>query len=449
MIKRAGLFERVSTEEQAKFGFSIKTQVDALEEYCKKEQIKIVDHYTDEGVSAGRPYQKRPEMKRLLEDVEAGKIDIILFTRLDRWFRNVPEYFKVQEILDKAGVQWKAIWEDYDTTSANGRMAITIFLAIAQNEREKTAERIKVVFENKVKNGEACFGGPIKPFGYMKQEDENGVVRLVKDPDEQAMVQDFWDTLIADHNLNKAIRKMNDVYDVHKDWKTWKRISQNTFYCGQYKDNIDFCEPYVSPEDFLKYQDSRPVKQTPTGRVYYFTGMMRCPQCGNKLCGDTCIKPYGVYKQYRCRIRGRGCSNHTVYAERKIEKQLLEKLEKLLEDAIQTTEVGAAKPKAKPKTDIKKLKEKLRRLDVVYMAGNLTDSEYLQQQKELKERIKTAENEAPPEPPNVEPLKNLLATDFRSIYKTLTEQEKQRFWQKLIKGIDIGEDKIIRGVTFF
>ena len=121
MILRTGLYERVSSDEQAKFGFSIKTQIDALNEYCEKNGMKVVDHYTDDGVSGGKAALKRPEMSRLLEDVKAGKIDIILFTRLDRWFRNVPEYFKVQEILDENGVQWKAIWEDYDTTTSNGR----------------------------------------------------------------------------------------------------------------------------------------------------------------------------------------------------------------------------------------------------------------------------------------------------------------------------------------
>ncbi len=142
-ILRGGLFERVSTEEQSRHGFSILSQKEALEEYCSNNRIKIVDHYCDEGVSAGKPYTKRPEMKRLLDDVQDGKIDVFLFTRLDRWFRNVQEYFKVQEILDHHKVEWKAIWEDYDTTTSNGRMAITIFLAIAQNEREKTAERIR------------------------------------------------------------------------------------------------------------------------------------------------------------------------------------------------------------------------------------------------------------------------------------------------------------------
>ena len=108
-ILRAGLFERVSTEEQSRFGYSIATQVEALEEHAAKNRMKIVDHYCDAGVSGGIAYKKRPEMMRLLQDVKDGKIDIILFTRLDRWFRNIKEYFKVQEILEEHNDEWKAI----------------------------------------------------------------------------------------------------------------------------------------------------------------------------------------------------------------------------------------------------------------------------------------------------------------------------------------------------
>lgn len=108
-ILRAGLFERVSTEEQSKFGYSISTQIDALEEYANNNKMEIVDHYCDAGVSGGISYKKRPEMMRLIQDIEAGKIDVVLFTRLDRWFRNITEYFKVQEILEKNNVEWSAI----------------------------------------------------------------------------------------------------------------------------------------------------------------------------------------------------------------------------------------------------------------------------------------------------------------------------------------------------
>ena len=448
VVLRAGLYERVSTDEQAKYGFSIKTQIDALEEHCKDNKMKIVDHYTDDGVSGGKAAFRRPEMSRLLEDVKANRIDIILFTRLDRWFRNVQEYFNVQKILDEHGVQWRAIWEDYDTTSANGRMAITIFLAIHQNEREKGAERVTAVLENKRKNKEACFGGNAVPFGYMKQKDEDGIMRLVKDPETQQACQEFWDILIKTNNLNKAIRHMSNVYGINKNWKSWKRITQSDFYCGIHRGVLDYCPAYVTPEEFLKFQERETVKATPSGSVYLFRGMMRCPACGNKLCGETNKKPYGTYKSYRCPHRGRQCSNHGVVAEKKIEKQLLNNLEEFLSGEITKAEVEYIKPKPKPKNNVKALKEKQRRLTVAYMAGNIPDDEYLRDDAELKALIAKAESEAPPEPKDVTPLKALLETDFRSIYETLNEEEKQQFWQRLIQEIKLENKKVI-DVIFF
>lgn len=448
VVLRAGLYERVSTDEQAKHGYSIKTQIDALEEYCEKNQMKVVDHYTDDGVSGGKAAFRRPEMSRLLEDIKDGKIDIVLFTKIDRWFRNTPEYFKTQEILEQNGVQWKAIWEDYDTTSANGRLSVSVFLSISQHERERTAERITAVLDNKRKNREACFGGPHLPFGYMKQKDENGVMRLVKDPETQQACQDFWDILIKSNNLNKAIRHMSNVYGIEKNWKSWKRTTQIEFYCGVYKGVIDYCEPYVSPEEFLKFQERKTVKSTPSGSIYFFRGMMRCPDCGNKVCGETGRKPYGVYKSYRCPHRGRQCNNHTIISEPKIEKQLLSKLDEFLLDEIARVELEETKPKPKPKNNVKALKEKQRRLTVAYMAGNISDEEYLRDDAELKALIAKAEAEAPPAPRDVAPLKELLQTDFKSLYETLNDEEKQRFWQQLIKEIKL-EDKQVVDVIFF
>ena len=91
-ILRVGCYERVSTDEQALRGFSIEAQIDNLTEYCEENNLKLVGHYTDAGKSGTLPPLKRPELQRLLEDVQAGKIDIILFTKLDRWFRSVKEY---------------------------------------------------------------------------------------------------------------------------------------------------------------------------------------------------------------------------------------------------------------------------------------------------------------------------------------------------------------------
>lgn len=447
-VLRAALYERVSTTEQSMNGYSIDAQKDNLEEHAKKNNMKIVGHYTDAGISGTKPPLKRPDLKRLLDDVEAGKVDIILFTKLDRWFRSVKEYFKVQEILDTYGVQWRAIHENYDTTTANGQMAITMFLAIAQNERDRTAERIKVVLDHKRKNKEACFGGNAIPLGYKKEADENGVMRLVKDPETQQAVEEFWDIMLKENNLNKAIRHMVNAYGINKDWKSWMRMTRSDFYCGIHRGVQDYCEPYVSPEDFLALHEKRPQKATPTGRIYLLRGLIRCPECGQKLCGDADTRKNKVYKTYRCAYRARGCRNHGSYSELKLMKQLVNGLDGYLREEIAAAEIELAKPRPKPKTNIKELKEKQRRLTVAYMAGNKTDEEYLQEDAELKSLIAKAEKTAPPEPRNIQPLKDLLESDFKSIYESLTEEEKQIFWTKLIKEIKL-DGKRIKRVIFF
>lgn len=455
VVLRAGLYERVSTDEQ-RYGYSIRTQIDALEEYCKKNKMKIVDHYTDDGVSGGKAAFRRPEMSRLLEDVKAGKIDIILFTRLDRWFRNVKEYFKVQEILDAHGVQWKAIWEDYDTTTANGRMAITIFLAIAQNEREKGAERVRVVFENKRKNKEAWFGPNSMPFGYTKEKDDDGIYRLVKDPDLKEAMQDFWDIAVKYHNVSKAARYVNNAYGLNRNKKLWFDVAHNEIYTGVYKGVEDYCAPYVSKEDWSTLQNRGSIKKTQGNRVYLFTGLIKCPLCGSTMISSYCTRKLSTgetkeYKSYRCRHKDlKNCDNRRTVSELKTEQWLLDNLEDLMRGEIARVELERTKPKKKPKIDVSSLREKLRRLEVVYMAGNKSDAEYLQETAEIKQQIKQAEMETieDMEEPDIEALKATLETDFRGIYETLSEEDRRRFWRALIKEIHV-EGNTVRAVDFF
>lgn len=94
-MKRAALYIRVSSEEQVRHGFSLGEQRADLERYAQMHHYAVVDIYADEGTTARKSLQKRKELQRLLDDVRAGKIDIIVFKCLDRWFRNIRDYYKV------------------------------------------------------------------------------------------------------------------------------------------------------------------------------------------------------------------------------------------------------------------------------------------------------------------------------------------------------------------
>ena len=163
-VKRAALYARVSTEEQAMHGVSLEAQINRLTQFATENELDVTDIYVDEGISARKRYTARAEFMRMLEDVKSGKIDIIIFVKLDRWFRNVADYYEVQAILDKHNVLWLTTEEDYDTTTANGRLALNIKLAIAQDESDRTSERIKFVFKNMVKEGKVISGSV--PLGY-------------------------------------------------------------------------------------------------------------------------------------------------------------------------------------------------------------------------------------------------------------------------------------------
>ena len=449
-ILRAGLFERVSTEEQAKFGYSIAAQKEYLEEYCKNNRMKIVDHYCDEGVSGGIPYQKRPEMMRLLKDVEDGKIDVIIFTRLDRWFRSVAEYHKVQEILERHKVEWIAAQEDYSTNNANGRMAVTIFLAIAQNEREKTSERILSVFENKRKNKESFFGKNSTPFGYIEQKDENGITRLIKDPELEPALQMFWDIAVKYDNVNKAAKMVNLEYGLKKNKNKWMELSKKEIYTGNYKGVKDYCPAYVSEEDWLKLQNRPLVKQTKSDRIYLFTGLIECPECKHNMASTYCVhkQPDGSkkeYRNYRCQYKeAYTCKYRHTLSEIKVEKWLLSNIRRLIGDEIASVEIERTKPRPKPKTNVAALKEQLRRLEVVYMTGNKPDEEYIKEQKELNDAIKKAENEIPKTraDKDLTMLHEILATDFESIYKTLSAEDRRRFWRGIINKIYLDKNEI-------
>ena len=448
-ILRVACYERVSTDEQALRGFSIAAQIDNLTEYCDENNLKLVGHYTDAGISGSLSPLKRPALQQLLEDVQAGKIDVILFTKLDRWFRSVKEYFKVQDILDRHKVEWKAIHEDYDTSTANGRMAITIFLAIAQNERDKASERVKTVFDHKRKNKEVCFN--VMPFGYMRQKDADGLNRLVIDPDQKQMCSEFWQILIEHENLSMAIRHMNQAYGVTKDFTSWRKITKKTFYYGTYKGVEDFCEPYVSKEDWDKVQMAMEAKkdQAKTKRTYLFSGLMRCPACGKVLSPgcDANRWPEGIeYRYYRCRHRTTKCTYKRTLTEIQAEKQLLALLPGLIEKEIAATEQEEAIRKIKPKYNLAGLRERLRTLNGSYMAGNKSDEDYIKEGNELKALIAQAEQEVPYVERDLAPLKKLLNDDFRLMYSSFSLEEKRDFWHNTLAEIKLADNKIV-GVT--
>ena len=443
-ILRVALYIRVSTEEQAMHGISLIAQEDSLVRYAQDRGYKIVGIYRDEGNSARKPVSKRPVMLQLLEDVKSGKIDRILFTKFDRWSRNVREYHNVQEILEAHNVTWQATLEDYDTLSANGRLRVNIMLSVNESEADRDSERIKFVFEGKRQRKEWCFtGGQGQwPYGYMPQEID-GAKRCVKDPDKEPIVQDFWDYVVKYNSVRKAGMYVCEKYGITRNYRTWMVTARNELYTGTFCGVEDYCPAYVNRADWERIiLGHEIIKKTQNpDRVYLFTGLIRCPVCGNTM--KATFKTYPndrskEYNGYRCNNgKLRTCSFNHQLSERKIEKYLLDNIQSLLEDHITTAEVAVKEKRQQPKAqDAVNLAEKLRRLNTIYMAGNISDDDYMTESRRLKAAIEKAKaQDEQKAPPNLEALRAFLQSDFLTIYDSLSKEDRRRIWRSIIQEI--------------
>lgn len=412
---KAFIYERVSSEEQAKYGYSLDAQHEALVSFCKANGHIIVGEYRDEGISGRKPYTKRPAMFQLLQDIEAVKPDIILFTKLDRWFRNIKEYYKVQDILDKHKVGWKAIQEEYDTTTASGRLYINIKLSIAQDEADRTSERVKAIQSQLVAQGKVL-GGSV-PFGY-KIVDKH----LVFD-DTISITKEAIDYYMLHQSANATTRYINDKYGLHFTHPNLVKLFRNPILKGEYRDNPNFCEALLTPEqwDDLQRLLGHNIKRA-SHRVFLFTGMVVCPVCGRRLGG--CAS--NGYKYYRCtRQVDHDCTFAKSVSERKLEAWLLDNIEDDFKVNVKM------KPKKK-KDDPQKYRDRLKRLNDMYLMGNISHAEYKEISASLQKQIADLSKTTPLKTQN-------FVSNWKDLYLQLDEEHRRSFWHGLLQQIVVNE----------
>lgn len=448
-VIRVALYIRVSTEEQAMHGYSLQAQEDCLIQYAEEHGYKIVGIYRDEGNSARKPITKRKVVLQLLEDVKADKFDLILFVKLDRWTRNVEAYHSVQKILDAHNVSWEAALEDYETMTANGRFKVNIMLSVNESESDRTSERIKFVFESKRQRKEWAFTGPGWPYGY-KPEVIDGVKRCVKDPELEPIVQDFWDYVVKYNSVRKAGMYCCEKYGITRHYRSWMVTARNELYTGTFHGVADYCPAYISRADWERIILGHEIikKTQRPDRVYLFTGLIRCPVCGNTLKATFKTYPADRMKEfygYRCNnSKLRLCGYGHQVSERTVEKYLKANIKKDLEAFILDAESKEKEKRQQPKVhDIVALQEQLRRLNVIYMAGNITDGEYASEMKRLKAEIEKAKTENESNTPlDLAPLKVMLEQDFLANYDNLPKEDKRRLWRALIEEIYVDGCKV-------
>lgn len=434
-MQRVALYIRVSTEEQAINGNSIETQRQALIEYAKKNNYKIIDYYIDDGFTATS--LKRPNLQRLLNDIREGKVDLVIFTKIDRWSRGVRNYYKIQDVLDTYKVHWKTIFENYDTSTAAGQLHINIMLSVAENEAAVTSERIKAVFNNKVRNKEAITGKV--PKGYKIENKQ-----LTINKEEVSLVENIFSHFEIHQSKRATMNYIRDELGVNLSYKTISNMLSNSLYKGEYRGIVDYCPPIIDKNRFDKIQLllKKNISANTSNRIYLFSSLLVCSHCNHNIGGFNTKHNNKIFFNYRCNYNyyRKLCINNRCISEKKIEKKIIEQFKVQLQDYIMNYDI---KKKNKPKKSNKsEIEGKIKRLSDLYINNFITLEEY--KEKHDFYMSKLVVDDSLNEEFNIDLYKEMLNIDFDESYFKLNREDKRAFWRSFIKEIKVDHEANVK-----
>ena len=277
--------------------------------------------------------------------------------------------------------------------------------------------------------------------------------RLEVVPEDAAIVQDAFNYFENTVSQRATVRYVRETYGVNWCDATFRRMLKEKLYTGVYdrggRYNDQFCPAIINRQQFDRVQAllTRNVRSAPSGKVYIFTSILTCAECGHKLVGYKSSD----YYYYRCNQhfqRGRCSHNHSA-REDVVEAWLFDHLGEELERCQLEWDVEAAKKKASvARTDKAALKRKLTKLKELYVNDLIDIEDYKKDYQIYVSALNQIPEPAQEAPPDFAAVRRLLDNSFRTIYDTLTREEKRTLWRSVIKEIRIDNDQNITGVVF-
>ena len=390
---------RVSTEDQAREGFSLPEQKERLEAYCKFKDYEIVDYYQDAGISA-KTGNYRPEFERLKEDIKSKKINTVIALKLDRFTRSIYDWEEFINFLEENDAYIGCVNDDINTTTANGKMVSRLLVSVSQNEIERTSERTKIGLSGAIKQGHIPH---IAPLGY-KHENKT----LVIDYSTKDVVVRIYELYYEGYSYKKISNIFNEEKVLGKDnWRdsTIQTILENEIYKGDfvhgkrtksptYYENV--VEPIISKEmwedcQVQKKKNSRSYQRTLT---YLYLQKIKCPKCNRILGGKATTKKNGkTYFYYYCN----DCK--VQFKENVINEYFEQFIDELTEyDSVVNQfflpmiKQKFDEPKEQLEKEINNQKNKLERIKKAYINGAFELKEYNEEKKIVEKAIAELEN---------------------------------------------------------
>jgi site-specific DNA recombinase len=499
---KIGIYIRVSTQEQADNPEgSIKNQRDRLEQMVKLKNMQenfgeIVDVFIDEAKSGKDT--NRPELKRMLKEIEKKKINLVMSSELSRISRNIQDFAKIWNLMKEKECSFFSLRENFDTTTAAGEMVLYTLANLSQFERRQVSERVSANFLARAKRG-LYNGGPTPP-GYIVNPQRPG--HLLIDEDEAKVIRMCFDYFLDAGTLVNTAKKLNDDKIVLCDKITGGRVRTRHFHIENlyriltnkavigirvYKENGEKKEakavwnPIVDKKIFYKVQKqlsqnkSLKKRATPRRYPYILTGLVYCMDCGDRLCGKTAHGSSGKVGYYEHGWRNRknfcktdkmhNCKAPTRFSAKKVHEAVILKLTELLnskEMADKLLKKAQSINKRDPiKAEIKRYQHKRMNLDrkLEILAERLTElpkevsattiyskmanleKQKLEVTKILEEKRKELSGVSET-PANKESWEMFLRT-FSEIFKRhLSTDEQTKLIRKVISKIELGEKEM-------
>jgi site-specific DNA recombinase len=467
-LKQVGIWIRVSTEDQAK-GDSPEHHEQRARYYADAKGWKVVEVYHLEGVS-GKAIIGQPEAKRMLHDIQTGRITGLIFSKLARLARNTKELLEIAEIFQSYDADLISLQESIDTSTPAGRFFYTMFSAMATWEREEIADRVAASVPIRAKLGKPLGGAA--PFGFMYKDR-----RLVPDPAE-APIRKLLHELFAQHKRKKTVaRLLNEAgYRTRSGAKfsdtTVDRLLRDPTAKGLRRANytrskgagrgwvvkpesewvLSPVEPIISEElwercnQILNAQAAsgkRPARKA----VRLFAGFAYCI-CGNKMYKPSNTEKYVCFK---CKNKIPVVDLENVFHEQ-LKSFFLSSTDiaKCLEEVDQTI-----KQKQELLESLTKEQQKIRReMDVVfrlYMNNKISAEGFALRNTPLEERLKQTEDQLPQLQGELDYLRiqylsrDKILTEARDIYTRWPELErhdKRTIIEHTLDRVVVGKDDI-------
>ena len=393
--KVAGLYIRVSTEDQAREGFSLPEQEKRLRAMCEYKGYEIYKLYKDAGISA-KTGNYRPAFEELLQDIREKKCNTIVVLKLDRLTRSVFDLEGIMRFLEENNAYLDCANEEINTTNSSGKLVARMLTSVSQNEIERTSERTKFGLVGAIKEGHI----PGKnPLGYKRDGK-----KLVIDPLTKDIVKRIYDLYFEGKSYSNIATIFNNEEVLGKtNWRDTGilRIISNEIYKGDFVSGKTFnkpvyyenvVEPIVSRElwENCQVQKKKNQKSYMRTQTYTFLQKLKCPKCGRILAGGAShkLKSDKWYFYYRCE----DCKNN-------IKEEVIEiSVKILLADILEYDNVvnefflpvlksKLDNPKEQLEKELKSLNNKRDRIRKAYIDELFTEEEFKQESKTIDSQI--------------------------------------------------------------